>query len=169
MVTFHVSYYNGDNKHTTDLVLPLTLGENKMGAQIVVNNIESTSCREHNHPKRRCDQQRADRAKSVLVTVGSPATPVNPNPVYAIGNLEPDDFSSFEVTYTTEGTRQRSRLLSSIRTQTGHVFTEKFTYRSDNATGFGSAAGPSGCHREPHPASSNNRRRRHVRLLWIRI
>lgn len=42
-VTFHVSFHNGDNKHTIDVVLPLNLGENKMGAQIVVNNIESSS------------------------------------------------------------------------------------------------------------------------------
>ena len=42
-------------------------------------------------------------AKSVIVTVGSPAEPADPNPVYVIGALEPDDFSSFEVTCTAAG------------------------------------------------------------------
>jgi len=41
-------------------------------------------------------------AKSVLVTSGSPAVPVDPFRVYVVGSLEPDDFSGFEVTFTAE-------------------------------------------------------------------
>ena len=87
----------------TDVVLPLTLGENKKGAQIVVNNIESSSSGNTITLKGDVTNNGLTDAESVLVTVGSPATPVNPNPVYAIGNLQPDDFSSFEVTYTSPG------------------------------------------------------------------
>jgi len=38
-VTFHVSFLNGDNKHSTETVLPIILGKDKQGAEIVVNNI----------------------------------------------------------------------------------------------------------------------------------
>jgi hypothetical protein len=102
-LTFHISFNNGDNKHTTKVVLPITLGENKKGAQIVVNNIASSVSGTTTTLKGDVTNNGLTDAESVLVTVGSPATPVNPNPVYAIGNLQPDDFSSFEVTYTTSG------------------------------------------------------------------
>jgi hypothetical protein len=42
-------------------------------------------------------------AKSVVATMGSPAQPVDPNKIYVIGALEPDDFSSFELTFTAPG------------------------------------------------------------------
>jgi hypothetical protein len=83
-------------------------------------------------------------ARSVLVTVGSPGAPVNPNPVYAIGNLEPDDFSSFEVDYTTKGPGAIP-LIVQYKDAEGHVFEEKTSIDGNgNTTGFGSAAGPGG-------------------------
>ncbi|MDD1684052.1 MAG: hypothetical protein LUO98_09495 [Methanoregula sp.] len=156
-VTFHVSFHNGDNKHTTDVVLPLNLGDNKMGAQIVVNNIESTSAGSTTTLKGDVTNNGLTAAKSVLVTVGSPATPVNPNPVYAIGNLEPDDFSSFEVTYTATGPGAIP-LIVEFKDAEGHVFVEKSTIDGNgNTTGFGSAAGLNGAP-QAASASSNNRR-----------
>ena len=92
-VTFHVSFQNGDNTHTTRTVLPITLGRDKQGAEIVVNNIESSISGITTTLKGDVTNNGLTDAKSILVTVGSPATPTNPNPVYAIGNLEPDDFS----------------------------------------------------------------------------
>jgi hypothetical protein len=156
-VTFHVSFHNGDNKHTTDVVLPLNLGENKMGAQIVVNNIESSSTGSTTTIKGDVTNNGLTAAKSVLVTVGSPATPVNPNPVYAIGNLEPDDFSSFEVDYTTKGPGAIP-LIVQYKDAEGHVFEEKTTIDGNqNTTGFGSAAALNGA-TGAASASSNNRR-----------
>jgi hypothetical protein len=156
-VTFHVSFHNGDNKHTTDVVLPLNLGENKMGAQIVVNNIESTSAGSTTTLKGDVTNNGLTAARSVLVTVGSPATPVNPNPVYAIGNLEPDDFSSFEVDYTTKGPGAIP-LIVQYKDAEGHVFEEKTTIDGNqNTTGFGSAAALNGATGDAS-ASSNNRR-----------
>jgi hypothetical protein len=141
-VTFHVTFRNGDNKHTIDVVLPVALGENKKGAQIVVNNIQSSSAGSTTTLKGDVTNNGLTAAKSVLVTAGSPATPVNPNPVYAIGNLEPDDFSSFEVTYTTRGPGAIT-LIVQYKDAEGHVFEEKSTI-DGNATGFASAAGLNG-------------------------
>lgn len=156
-VTFHISFHNGDNVHTTDVVLPINLGENKMGAQLVVNNIESSSSGSTTTLKGDVTDNGLTAAKSVLVTVGSPATPVDPNPVYAIGNLEPDDFSSFEVTYT--ATKPGAiPLIVQYKDAEGHVFEEKFTINgNENATAFGSAAAPNGAV-GVSSASSNNRR-----------
>jgi hypothetical protein len=143
-VTFHVTYHNGDNVHTTSVVLPLNIGENKMGAQIVVNNIESSASGSTTTLKGDVTNNGLTAAKSVLVTVGSPATPVNPNPVYAIGNLEPDDFSSFEVTYSTKGPGAIP-LIVQYKDAEGHVFESKITMDgNESATAFGSAAGLNG-------------------------
>ena len=154
-VTFHVTFHNGDNIHKTDVVLPLTLGENKMGAQIVVNNIVSSSSGSTTTLKGDVTNNGLTAAKSVLVTVGSPATPVNPNPVYAIGNLEPDDFSSFEVDYTTKGPGAIP-LIVQYKDAEGHVFEEKSTI-DGNGTGFGSAAGQNGATGAASAASRNLR------------
>jgi hypothetical protein len=156
-ITFHVSFLNGDNKHSTDVVLPVNLGENKMGAQIVVNNIESTSSGSTTTLKGDVTNNGLTAAKSVLVTVGSPATPVNPNPVYAIGNLEPDDFSSFEVDYTTKGPGAIP-LIVQYKDAEGHVFEEKTSIDGNgNTTGYGSAAGLGGA---PGVASGSSNIRR---------
>jgi hypothetical protein len=156
-VTFHVTYHNGDNKHTTDVVLPLNLGKNKKGAQIVINNIESTSSGSTTTLKGDVTNNGLTSAKSVLVTVGSPAIPVNPNPVYAIGNLDPDDFSSFEVTYSVKGPGAIP-LIVEYKDADGNVFEEKSTIDgNESALGFGSAAAPGGASQGAF-GSSNNRR-----------
>jgi hypothetical protein len=140
-VTFHVTFKNGDNKHATDLVLPLTIGDNKGGAEIVVNNVESSSSGTTLTLKGDVTNNGLTDARSVLVTVESPATPVNPNPVYAIGNLEPDDFSSFEVTYTMTGTG-KVPVIVEYKDEDGNVFTERFSISTNSntaASGSGSA------------------------------
>lgn len=144
-ITFHVSFFNGDNKHTTDVVLPLNIGENKKGARIVVNNIESSSAGNTNTLKGDVTNNGLTDAKSVLVTVGSPANPINPNPVYAIGNLQPDDFASFEVTYV-QNEPGAFPIVVEYKDTDGNVFSEKFTFNANSgnstAGGAGSAALP---------------------------
>ncbi|RPI40096.1 MAG: hypothetical protein EHM53_03270 [Methanoregulaceae archaeon] len=156
-VTFHVSYYNGDNKHTTDVVLPLTLGKNKQGAEIVVNNVESSNSGGTITLKGDVTNNGLTDARSVLVTVDSPATPVNPNPVYAIGNLEPDDFSSFEVTYT-QTAPGAVPIMVEYKDSDGNVFSKKFTITSNgNAGAAGAASLQNGVAQGPSGASNNRR------------
>jgi hypothetical protein len=122
-----------------------------------VNNIESSSAGSTITLKGDVTNNGLTAAKSVLVTVGSPATPVNPNPVYAIGNLEPDDFSSFEVTYSTKGPGAIP-LIVEYKDAEGHVFEAKSTIDGNgNTTGSGSAAALSGA-TGAASASANNRR-----------
>jgi len=156
-VTFHVSFHNGDNVHTTDVVLPINIGENKLGAQIVVNNIEISSSGSTTTLKGDVTDNGLTAAKSVLVTVGSPAKPVDPNPEYAIGNLEPDDFSSFEVTYiaTQPGAIP---LIVQYKDAEGHVFEEKFTIDGNqSAMAFGSGGTPNGAMGASSSSSINRR------------
>jgi hypothetical protein len=100
-LTFHISYQNGDNDHSTELLLPIVLGENKKAAIPIVNNVELTSAGSSYTLKGDINNAGLTDAKSMVVTVGTPAKAVEPYAQYAIGSLAADDFSSFEITFTT--------------------------------------------------------------------
>ena len=156
-LTFTADYLNGVNEHSSTVTIPVSFGTDKKGAQIVVNNIESSGAGGTITLKGDVTNNGLTDAKSVLVTVGSPATPVNPNPVYAIGNLEPDDFSSFEVTYTSPGGGSVP-LMVEYKDVDGNVFSEKFTIDTNgNSASVGSAALPN-VPAGTASGSSNNRR-----------
>lgn len=156
-LTFTADYLNGVNEHASVVKIPVSFGTDKKGARIVVNNIESSQAGSSVTLKGDVTNNGLTDAKSVLVTVASPATPVNPNPVYAIGNLEPDDFSSFEVTCTASGPGAIP-LLVEYKDIDGNVFEETFSINADgNTAAAGSAAVPGGA-AGTASAPSNNRR-----------
>ena len=97
---FHISYQNGDNDHSTDIILPIVLGENKKAAIPIVNNVELASSGASYSLTGDINNAGLTDAKSMVVTVGSPAKAVEPYAYYSIGSLASDDFSSFEITFT---------------------------------------------------------------------
>ena len=101
ILTFHISYQNGDNDHSTEVILPIVLGENKKAALPVVNNVELASSGTSYTLTGDVNNAGLTDAKSMVVSVGSPAKAVEPYAQYAIGSLAADDFSSFEITFTT--------------------------------------------------------------------
>lgn len=102
-LVFDVSYTNGMNRHATSTLLPISIGARSLRAHPVVNNLELSQTGTTYTVKGDVTNAGLSDAKSVVTTVGSPARPVDPNPLYVIGALEPDDFSSFEVTFTAQG------------------------------------------------------------------
>jgi len=140
-LTFTAEYLNGINPHAASIEIPVAFGTDKKGAQIVVNNIESSGSGTTLTLKGDVTNNGLSDARSVLVTVESPATPINPNPVYAIGNLEPDDFSSFEVTYTMTGTG-KVPVVVEYKDEDGNVLVERYSIATSGTTavsGSGSA------------------------------
>jgi hypothetical protein len=99
-LTFHISYSNGDNAHSADVVLPITLGEDKFAAKPIVNNVALTRSGAYYSLSGDVNNAGLTDAKSMVITVGAPARAVEPYSEYAIGSLASDDFSSFEVTFT---------------------------------------------------------------------
>jgi hypothetical protein len=99
-LTFNVSYQNGDNTHYTDVVLPITLGQDKTAAVPVVNDIELTSSGSVREITGDVTNAGITDAYGVTVTVGSPAVSTGIYPVYAIGSIASDDSGSFDVTFT---------------------------------------------------------------------
>ncbi|MCX6699530.1 MAG: hypothetical protein NTV68_06335 [Methanomicrobiales archaeon] len=98
-LAFHITYHNGNNDHAIDEVLPLNIGEDKMAAIPIVNNIVLTSMGSSYKLTGDVNNAGITDAKSMVLTVGTPARPVEPYADYAIGSLASDDFSSFTLTF----------------------------------------------------------------------
>jgi hypothetical protein len=99
-LTFHIAYQNGDNKHSTDVILPINIGEDKTGANPIINNVALTVVGNAYQMTGDVSNAGITDAKSMILTVKSPAKGVEPYANYAIGSLASDDFSSFTLTFT---------------------------------------------------------------------
>jgi len=139
-VTFRVSYHNGDNDHTTTVTLPVAFSKDKMGAEVILNNVAIESGGQYNTITGDINNAGLTNAYAVTVTVGSPATAVDPNQIYVIGELEPDDFSSFEVTYTATGSKVP--VIVSYKDADGNTFSRTFDV-TQSSGGMASVAGSS--------------------------
>jgi len=136
-LAFDVSYRNGLNTHHSTLTMPVTIGGRETAAELVVNNVEVTQSGFLVTISGDVTNAGLEDAKAVKVTVGSPAEPTDPNPVYVVGSLEPDDFSSFEVTCIVQG-ESAVPLVIHYRDSDGTIFEKTATISLRN-----SVAGPS--------------------------
>ncbi|MDD1648125.1 MAG: hypothetical protein LUQ42_02460 [Methanomicrobiales archaeon] len=146
-LTFNVSYRNGLNTHFTTLPVEVTVGGRSMAAVLVVNNIEVAQGAGTITVTGDVTNAGLDDAYSIQVTVGSPAKPVDPYPVDVIGALEPDDFSSFEVTFQAQG-MSTVPLIVEYRDDEGTILEKTVTISL--ASGFGAGNSTSG-----NPGSAN--------------
>jgi len=145
-LTFHVSFSNGDNKHTQDVVLPLNIGEDKTGAVPVVNNIAITSQGSSYKLSGDVNNAGVTDAKAMVLTVGSPAKAVEPYAEYSIGSLASDDFSSFDLTFSSNDLSSVP-LVISWKDADGNSFsaTKNLDLRSITSSGTsGTSTGSSG-------------------------
>jgi len=99
-VAFHISYLNGEVAHSTDVILPITFGNDKTAAVPVVNNVALTTKGSYYEITGDITNTGITDAKGLLVTVGSPAIGMGTYPQYAIGSLAADDSGSFDLTFT---------------------------------------------------------------------
>jgi len=95
-----VEYDNGDNHHSTGLQIPVTFSRDKKSANPVMSNIEAKTESGITHITGDVTNAGLTVANAVTVTVLSPAVQQDPYKYYVIGALKPDDFGSFEVTFT---------------------------------------------------------------------
>ena len=98
-LTFNISYDNGNNEHSADVVLPLNLGVNKVAAVPVINNVALTSLGAGYQLTGDVTNAGITDASGMVLTVDAPVHPIQPYAEYAIGSLASDDFSSFTLTF----------------------------------------------------------------------
>jgi uncharacterized membrane protein len=152
-LVFDISYRNGPNQHHDTLTLPVKTGDRKVAAELVVNSIEVTGGGSSMTISGDVTNAGLKDAKSVTVTVGEPAKPVDPDPIYVIGALEPDDFSSFEITCTAQGAAEIP-IVVSYRDEEGKTYQETFKI-SARTSGNSTVSGTSQV--QQGPPSMNNR------------
>ncbi|MBN1195389.1 MAG: hypothetical protein JXA08_08625 [Methanomicrobiaceae archaeon] len=137
-ISVTVAYRNGINDHTAAIAIPVVFGDDKLGAELVLNSIEYSGGTGSWTLSADVTNAGLSDAKSIVVTVASPAVPVDPNGMYVIGALEPDDFSSFDLTFTTPGTTVP--VLVTYKDEDGNIFTEIFDVSLGGTTPAGSGA-----------------------------
>ncbi|MCX6689358.1 MAG: hypothetical protein NTZ39_06690 [Methanoregula sp.] len=95
-----VNYYNGDNLHKVTMELPIEFGTDKKQASPVISNVLVKSEAGTYHITGDVTNAGLETANAVTVTSTAPAVPADPYRSYIVGALKPDDFGSFEVTFT---------------------------------------------------------------------
>jgi len=148
-----VTYRNGPNLHQTTLAVPVVFGDRRVSAELVVNNVKVQGSGSTLTISGDVTNAGLKDARSVMVTVGEPARGVDPNPVYVIGALEPDDFSSFEVNAAVQGAGVIP-LVISYRDDEGRTFQERFEVSVQNRLAESSESSPV----QQGPAGSGARR-----------
>jgi archaellum component FlaF (FlaF/FlaG flagellin family) len=153
-LTFSITYQNGDNDHSTEVIQPIVLGDNKKAAIPVVNNVALTSSGTSYSLTGDVNNAGLTDAKSMIVTVGAPAKAIEPYAQYAIGSLAADDFSSFEITFTTSDLSSVP-LVITWKDNDGNSFsnTKNLNLRANGgSTGTGTVSGSSGSSSASVPA-----------------
>jgi hypothetical protein len=95
-----VTYNNGNNLHKVTMDLPIAFGIDKKQANPVVSNVQVKSESGIYHITGDVNNAGLETANTVMVTALSPAVPQDPYKTYVVGALKPDDFGSFEVTFS---------------------------------------------------------------------
>jgi hypothetical protein len=96
---FRAIYRNGINEHEAVLSIPLLPTDNKKAAEPMVSNIQISQDGDGYRVSGDISNAGLKSAKSVVIRTESPAIARDPYKVYVVGSLDPDDFSSFEITF----------------------------------------------------------------------
>jgi LPXTG-motif cell wall-anchored protein len=118
-----VDYDNGDNDHTINTTLPILFTTDKMQADPMMSNIVIALNNGTYDVTGDVTNAGLSNANGVTVTSLSPAVPQDPQRNYVIGTLKPDDFGSFEVTFTAPDGTTSIPLQQTYRDDDGNILT----------------------------------------------
>jgi hypothetical protein len=99
-VLLTLNYDNGDNPHNVTMEIPVAFGVDKKQANPVMSNVQVKTDTGIYDVTGDVNNAGLETANTVMVTALSPAVPQDPYKTYVVGALKPDDFGSFEVTFT---------------------------------------------------------------------
>jgi hypothetical protein len=139
-LTFRLKYSNGANLHTSEVALPITLDDDRKKADLVASNLVVQTVEGRYQLTGEVSNAGLEAANAVTVTVGGNATPVDPYRSYVIGSLEPDDFASFELSFTAEAPGEIP-LLMEFKDSEGRITTTEIPVRIDTGSGSGTKEG----------------------------
>lgn len=101
-ISFDVSYRNGQNLHTNSVQIPIELGERKVRAEMVLNNIVVSNKGTYYLVTGDVNNAGLEDAKSIMVSQPRQSNPDRPDGDLCgrLGSLEPDGIAEFDVTFT---------------------------------------------------------------------
>jgi len=133
-LSFRVEYRNGINNHTARFELPIELEEGKKRADLILSNIAVIPAGGVVRVTGDVTNAGFETARSVIVRPGDGLAPVDPYREYVVGSLDPDDFSSFEVTFHAPVGADEVPLLVEYRDKDGNVFSTTSPVGLENLT-----------------------------------
>ncbi|MGD9936915.1 MAG: COG1361 S-layer family protein [Methanoregulaceae archaeon] len=139
-LTLDVSYTNGLSDRSAVLTVPITVGDRSTAAEPVVSDVEVTNAGGTYTVTGDVTNAGINDARVVVVTVGSPAEPADPNRVYVVGSLESDDFASFELTFRASGV-STVPLLVQYKDEDGNTFERSVEISISGGSGGNSTGG----------------------------
>jgi hypothetical protein len=120
----HVDYKNGINSHSEVIRIPMELGESKKQADPLLSNILVVYEAGIYSITGDVNNAGLEDANAVVITSGSGVTPTDPYQSYVVGSLKPDDFASFEITFTASNVT-RVPVVTSFKDKDGNLFTRE--------------------------------------------
>jgi hypothetical protein len=138
--TLHLvlNYDNGDNLHTVNMDIPIAFGVDKKQANPVISNVLVKSDAGIYHITGDVNNAGLETANTVMVTALAPAVPQDPYKTYVVGALKPDDFGSFEVTFSATNAESIPLRLS-YKDADGNVYTSLQDVKISASAGAASA------------------------------
>ena len=121
-LTLLLTYNNGDNPHDVTLEIPITFGNDKKQADPVMSNIQVMPEGMSYRVTGDVTNAGLETANAVMVTALSPAIPEDPYKTYVVQALKPDDFGSFEITFSIDGTVESIPVQISFKDNDGNVY-----------------------------------------------
>jgi hypothetical protein len=103
--------------------IPITFGNDKKKADPVISNIQVIPEGMTYRVTGDVTNAGLETANAVMVTALSPAVPEDPYKIYVVQALKPDDFGSFEITFSTDGTVENVPVQVSFKDSDGNVYT----------------------------------------------
>jgi hypothetical protein len=102
--------------------IPISFGVDKKQANPVVSNVQVKKDAGTYHITGDVNNAGLETANTVMVTALPPAVPQDPYKTYVVGALKPDDFGSFEVTFSSTST-ESILLQLSYKDSDGNIYT----------------------------------------------
>ncbi|MFH0966242.1 MAG: hypothetical protein V1862_00955, partial [Methanobacteriota archaeon] len=99
-LTVDTSYKNGNNQHQVSLHIPVETGLRKIRPEPIVSNLEVIRSSGYYTLKGDITNNGLEFAHSIVLSVNEPASCIDPNPAYVVGNLESDDSARFKMSLT---------------------------------------------------------------------
>ena len=145
-LAFNVSYTCGMNAHQAFYSIPVTLGEDKLAADPIINNVEFSSGTTGSTLSGDVSNAGLSDAYGVIVSyAGGLDGAENPNQKYVIGTVESGDYASFEIVYPQN--LKSVPVEIQFKDESGNQFSKKITLEPDQSSagsGIGSNAAPGG-------------------------